>query len=117
MACAEKLHGWELMLWQGLSPGSVLRLVAIGRSITFGVCGVINMANGELVMPGTYTTFVVQELIRSHAPGPFDWSLPIALPRAFAVSISIGIATERGIVRGIARGIVRRLYGRPLRRC
>ena len=71
------------------------------------------MANGELVMPGTYTTFVVQELIRSHAPGLFDWSLPIALPRAFAVSISIGIATERGIVRGI----VRRLYGRPLRRC
>ena len=71
------------------------------------------MANGELVMPGTYTTFVVQELIRSHAPGLFDWSLPIALPRTFAVSISIGIATERGIVRGI----VRRLYGRPLRRC
>lgn len=71
------------------------------------------MANGELVMPGTYTTFVVQELIRSHAPGLFDWSLPIALPRTFAVSISIGIATERGIVRGI----VRRLYGRLLRRC
>ena len=113
MACAEKLHGWGLTLWQGLSLGSALRLVAIGRSITFGVCGVINMANGELVMPGTYTTFVVQDLIRSHAPGPFDWSLPIALPRAFAVSISIGIATERGIVRGI----VRRLYGRLLRRC
>ena len=103
---ADKLRGWGLTLWQGLSLGSVLLLAAIGLSITFGVCGVINMAHGELVMLGAYTTFVVQDLIRNHAPGLFDWSLAIALPVAFLVTGAIGIAIERGIVR--------KLYGRPL---
>ncbi|QFQ88474.1 urea ABC transporter permease subunit UrtB [Paracoccus kondratievae] len=103
---AEALRGWGLTLWQGLSLGSVLLLAAIGLSITFGVCGVINMAHGELVMLGAYTTFMVQEVIRTHAPGLFDWSLAIALPLAFLVTAAIGIAVERGIVR--------RLYGRPL---
>jgi urea transport system permease protein len=48
----------------GLSLGSVLLLAAIGLAITFGVMGVINMAHGEMVMLGAYTTFVVQESIR-----------------------------------------------------
>ena len=55
--------------WYGLSLGSVLLLAAIGLAITFGVMGVINMAHGEMVMLGAYTTFVVQELIRAHNPG------------------------------------------------
>jgi urea transport system permease protein len=67
----------------GLSLGSVLLLAAIGLAITFGVMGVINMAHGEMVMLGAYTTFVVQEFIRQSAPGLFDWSLLIALPLAF----------------------------------
>ena len=50
--------------WYGLSLGSVLLLAAIGLAITFGVMGVINMAHGEMVMLGAYTTFVVQEIIR-----------------------------------------------------
>ena len=54
----------------GISLGSVLLLAAIGLAITFGVMGVINMAHGEMVMLGAYTTFVVQEVIRTHAPGP-----------------------------------------------
>ena len=54
----------------GLSLGSVLLLAAIGLAITFGVMGVINMAHGEMVMLGAYTTFVVQELIRTHAARP-----------------------------------------------
>jgi branched-subunit amino acid ABC-type transport system permease component len=58
-----------------LSLGSVLLLAAIGLAITFGVMGVINMAHGEMVMLGAYTTFVVQEFIRHSAPGMFDWSL------------------------------------------
>lgn len=103
---AEKLRGWGLTLWQGLSLGSVLLLAAIGLSISFGVCGVINMAHGELVMLGAYTTFMVQEVIRNTAPGLFDLSLAIALPLAFLITGAIGIAIERGIVR--------RLYGRPL---
>ena len=54
--------------WYGLSLGSVLLLAAIGLAITFGVMGVINMAHGEMVMLGAYTTFVVQEVIRAHNP-------------------------------------------------
>ena len=93
-------------VWFGLSLGSVLLLAAVGLAITFGVMGVINMAHGELVMLGAYTTYVVQDLIRQHAPGLFDWSLLIALPLAFAVAGGVGVAIERGIVR--------HLYGRPL---
>ena len=93
-------------LWAGISLGSVLLLAAIGLAITFGVMGVINMAHGEMVMLGAYTTFVVQELIRTHAPHLFDWSLPIAIPLAFLVTALVGIAIERGIIRY--------LYGRPL---
>ncbi|MEQ1952813.1 urea ABC transporter permease subunit UrtB [Mesorhizobium sp. CN2-181] len=93
-------------VWYGISLGSVLLLAAIGLAITFGVMGVINMAHGEMVMLGAYTTYVVQEVIRSSAPGLFDWSLAIALPLAFLVAAAVGFAIERGIIRF--------LYGRPL---
>jgi urea transport system permease protein len=93
-------------VWFGLSLGSVLLLAAVGLAITFGVMGVINMAHGELIMLGAYTTFVTQELIRESAPQLFDWSLLIAAPLAFLVAGGIGVAIERGIVRF--------LYGRPL---
>jgi urea transport system permease protein len=103
----------ELAIWAavqnviyGLSLGSVLLLAAIGLAITFGVMGVINMAHGEMVMLGAYTTFMVQEVIRSSAPGLFDFSLFIALPLAFLIAGAVGIAIERGIIRF--------LYGRPL---
>jgi urea transport system permease protein len=92
--------------WYGLSLGSVLLLAAIGLAITFGVMGVINMAHGEMVMLGAYTTFVVQEVIRTTNPALFDYSLAFALPLAFAVAGSVGILIERGIIRF--------LYGRPL---
>ena len=92
--------------WYGLSLGSVLLLAAIGLAITFGVMGVINMAHGEMVMLGAYTTFVVQQLIRTYDPGLFEYSLAIALPLAFLVSGAVGIVIERGIIRF--------LYGRPL---
>jgi urea transport system permease protein len=93
-------------VWYGLSLGSVLLLAAIGLAITFGVMGVINMAHGEMVMLGAYTTFVVQEAFRAYAPEAFDLSLPVAIPLAFAVAGLVGIAIERGIIRF--------LYGRPL---
>jgi urea transport system permease protein len=93
-------------VWYGISLGSVLLLAAIGLAITFGVMGVINMAHGEMVMIGAYTTFVVQELIRNHAPWLFDASVVIALPLAFLVAGAIGVAIERGIIRF--------LYGRAL---
>ena len=76
------------------SLGSVLLLAAIGLAITFGVMGVINMAHGEMVMLGAYTTFVVQQVIRARNPALFDYSLAIAIPLAFAVAGAIGILIE-----------------------
>ncbi|MGY2048511.1 urea ABC transporter permease subunit UrtB [Methylobacterium sp. JK268] len=92
--------------WYGISLGSVLLLAAIGLAITFGVMGIINMAHGEMVMIGAYTTFLVQEVFRQNAPALFGWSLPIAIPLAFLVAGAVGIVIERLIIR--------HLYGRPL---
>ena len=86
----------------GLSLGSILALAAIGLAITFGVMGVINMAHGELIMIGAYTTYVVQLLMPNH----IGWSIAVAIPAAFIVSALVGIAIERGVIRF--------LYGRPL---
>lgn len=86
----------------GLSLGSVLALAAIGLAITFGVMGVINMAHGELIMIGAYTTFVVQTLM----PNNIGASIIVAIPAAFMVAGVVGVAIERGVIR--------HLYGRPL---
>jgi urea transport system permease protein len=93
-------------VWYGVSLGSVLLLAAIGLAITFGVMGIINMAHGEMVMIGAYTTYVVQEIIRTKYPALFDQSLFIAVPLAFVVTGLVGIAIERSIIKF--------LYGRPL---
>ena len=100
------LWGHAQNVWYGLSLGSVLLLAAIGLAITFGVMGVINMAHGEMVMIGAYTTFVVQEWIRANNPALFDYSLFIALPLAFIITGLMGVLIERTIIR--------HLYGRPL---
>ena len=102
------LAGWSAVqnAWYGLSLGSVLLLAAIGLAITFGVMGVINMAHGEMVMLGAYTTFMVQEVIRTSYPGLFDWSLVFAVPLAFLVAAAVGILIERTVIQF--------LYGRPL---
>lgn len=86
----------------GLSLGSVLLLSAIGLAITFGVMGVINMAHGELMMIGAYTTWVIQQLF----PHQLAYSLLMAVPAAFIVAGIIGIIIERCVIRF--------LYGRPL---
>jgi len=86
----------------GLSLGSVLLLAAVGLAITFGVMGVINMAHGEMIMLGAYTTFAIQQLF----PELIEASLFIAVPAAFIVSGSVGMLIERLVIR--------HLYGRPL---
>jgi urea transport system permease protein len=86
----------------GLSLGSVLVLAGIGLAITFGVMGVINMAHGELIMIGAYTTYVIQQLMPNH----IGLSIIVAIPAAFIISGLVGIAIERGVIRF--------LYGRPL---
>jgi len=89
-------------LFFGLSLGSVLLLAAIGLAITFGVMGVINMAHGEMIMLGAYTTYVVQLLM----PELIDYSLWVAIPLAFIVSGSVGMLIQRFVIRY--------LHGRPL---
>src|SRR5436309_5876131 len=89
-------------LFFGLSVGSVLVLVAIGLAITFGVMGVINMAHGELMMLGAYTTYVVQLAMPTHIGA----SVLVAVPAAFVVAGVTGVVLERTIIRF--------LYGRPL---
>lgn len=90
----------------GLSLGSILLLAALGLAITFGLMGVINMAHGELLMLGAYSTYVVQMLFRNYFPDMVDWYLLVALPTAFVVTAAIGIFLERTVIR--------HLYGRPL---
>ncbi len=97
-----KINNTIETIYFGLSLGSVLLLAAIGLAITFGVMGVINMAHGELIMLGAYTTYVVQLLMPNH----IEYSLFVAIPAAFLVSGLVGIAIERGVIRF--------LYGRPL---
>ena len=93
-------------VFSGVSLGSILLLAALGLAITYGLMGVINMAHGELIMIGAYTTYVVQNLVRSHTPGLFDWYLLLAVPASFMVAAAVGMVLERGVIRF--------LYGRPL---
>jgi urea transport system permease protein len=89
-------------LFFGLSLGAVLVLAATGLAITFGVMGVINMAHGELMMLGAYTTYVMQQLLPEH----LGVALISSIPLAFVVTALVGVLIERGIIRF--------LYGRPL---
>jgi urea transport system permease protein len=89
-------------LFFGLSLGSVLVLIAIGLAITFGVMGVINMAHGELMMLGAYTTYAVQQAM----PGHIGASILVAIPAAFCVAGAAGVLMERAVIQF--------LYGRPL---
>jgi len=90
----------------GLSLGSILLLAALGLAITYGLMGVINMAHGELIMIGAYSTYVVQNLFKAHAAAAFDWYLLAAVPVSFAVAAAVGMLLERGVILF--------LYGRPL---
>lgn len=105
LSAAEKKLKWYARVetvFFGISLGSVLVVAAIGLAITFGVMGVINMAHGELIMLGAYTTYFIQQLL----PNSIEISLLLAIPVAFCVSGCIGIMIERGVIK--------HLYGRPL---
>ena len=94
------------VIFTGVSLGSVLLLVALGLAITYGLMGVINMAHGELMMIGAYTTYMVQNLFRAYLPGVFDAYVLAAIPASFLVAALVGAVLERGVIRF--------LYGRPL---
>ncbi|MFE5190318.1 urea ABC transporter permease subunit UrtB [Streptomyces sp. NPDC056628] len=85
----------------GISIGAVLLLIALGLTLTFGQMGVINMAHGEFIMAGAYTTYVLQQSVSSAGV-----SLLVALPLAFLVAGAMGALLEWLLIR--------RLYTRPL---
>lgn len=90
----------------GISIGSVLLIAALGLAIVFGLMGVINLAHGELMMLGAYTTFVVQNIFKTFGDPWFNFYIIVAIPVAFVVAAIAGIILERGVIRF--------LYGRPL---
>ncbi len=107
-----QIERWSLLVrtvetvFQGASLASILLLMALGLAIVFGLMGVINMAHGELMALGAYSTFVVQNVFRARWPEWFDAYFVVALPVSFVVAALVGVVLERGVIR--------RLYGRPL---
>lgn len=93
-------------IFNGISTGSVLLIAALGLAIAFGLMGVINMAHGELMMLGAYTTYVVQNLFKGMGEQWFEVYIFFALIAAFAVTALVGLVLERGVIKF--------LYGRPL---
>ena len=95
------------ILFEGISIGSVLLIAALGLAIVFGLMGVINLAHGELIMVGAYSTFVTQLLFKQPFLKPFYGSyIIVSIFIAFIFSACVGILLERLIIR--------RLYGNPL---
>ena len=93
-------------LFNGMSLASVLLIMSLGLAITFGLMGIINMAHGEMLMLGSYTAYVLQELFASLLPQYLDYYFVVALPLSIVVVGLVGALMERGILRF--------LYGRPL---
>jgi urea transport system permease protein len=120
-------------IFHGISLGSILLVVALGLAITFGLMGIINMAHGEMIAVGAYTSYVVQNIFGSgfafHITLPFSiFSKPIAfglsLPGLnatgwfyqsyflFAIPLSFIMAALAGLV--LERTVIQFLYRRPL---
>lgn len=117
-ALSSAIRGIEEHIWwgnlvgtafRGLSLAAVLLVAALGLAITFGLMGVINMAHGEIIMIGAYTTYVTQNLFANWF-GPsgagFDTYIVAAMGAAFVVAALVGLVLERGVIRF--------LYRRPL---
>ncbi len=89
-------------VFNGLSLSSILLLIALGLSITFGIMGVINFAHGEFLMIGAYTTYILQKVFVGLGGGTY---FLLSLPLAFLVAGTIGFILEKSLIRF--------LYGRP----
>ncbi|MGO4108985.1 urea ABC transporter permease subunit UrtB [Paenibacillus sp. YAF4_2] len=96
-----------LQLFNGLSVSSILLLIALGLAITFGLMKVINMAHGELIMIGAYSTYLTQNIFNDYLPkSMFDWYFVLAIPVSFLIAFLFGLILEMTLIRF--------LYGRPL---
>jgi len=97
---------WVMQAFNGLSNFCVLLLMALGLAIIFGQMGVINMAHGEFLTIGAYTTYLLSQISERWAPWLLDWYFLIAIALAFVLAGGLGLAIEHFLVR--------RLYQRPL---
>jgi urea transport system permease protein len=95
-----------MQAFNGLSLFTVLALMALGLAIVFGLMGVINMAHGELMAMGAYTTYLTALIFERCAPTLMAFYLPVAVVMAFAVTFAFGLTLERSFIRF--------LYNRPL---
>jgi urea transport system permease protein len=100
------IRGLVGYLFNGVSLGAVLLLMSLGLAVTFGLMGIINMAHGEMLMIGSYTAYVVQEVFATRLPAYQDSYFFVALPLSFLVAGLVGLALESAVIRF--------LYGRPL---
>ncbi|MFZ4639716.1 MAG: ABC transporter permease subunit [Nodosilinea sp.] len=100
------IEGLVSGLFDGISIGAVLLIVALGLAIVFGLMGVINLAHGELMMLGAYTTYVIQNGAKAMGGWALETYIFVALPFAFLVAALVGLLMERSVIRY--------LYGRPL---
>lgn len=88
-----------MQIFNGISVSSILLLAAIGLAITFGLMGVINMAHGELIMIGAYTTYVVQTIFKANLPEKyFDFYCPVAIIMSFIVAATVGFILEKLVI-------------------
>jgi urea transport system permease protein len=96
-----------ITLFNGFSLGSILLLIALGLAITFGLMGVINMAHGELIMVGAYSTYVMQTVFTNLFPTKyFDFYFLVSIPVSFLIAAGVGMIIEFSLIRF--------LYNRPL---
>ena len=98
---------WALQIFNGLSLSSILLLVALGLALSFGLMNVINLAHGEFIMIGAYTTFALQQAARQFTGGPApEATFLVAIPLSFVVAGGMGLLVENALIRF--------LYRRPL---
>ena len=95
-----------LQVFNGLSVGSILLLVALGLAFSFGLMGVINMAHGEFIMIGAYAPYVLQPACSARQPTGGSAFLLAAIPSPSSSTALMGVAWS-----GL---LIRFLYGRPL---
>jgi urea transport system permease protein len=95
------MESFTTPLLTGTSTGAILLIAALGLALTFGQMGVINMAHGEFLMAGAYSTYLTQQVVSSTS-----LSLVLAIPVAFGVAGLLGVALEAGVIRW--------MYHRPL---
>jgi urea transport system permease protein len=89
--------------FNGLSVFCVLLLMALGLAIIFGQMGVINMAHGEFLTIGAYTTYLLSSLTMSYAPAFLPYYFFFAIVGAFLIAFAIGYLVEWGFIRHLYR--------------